>query len=190
MHILLVVFLYFLLYYIFSYYKKLIFQDYLIIFSVLLYQLIIYYRLPTMAWIYHLLVSSMLCLVFIIDLNEFWIPDLAVMLILIINLGWGLFRKFYGFTFEISGVIFAVIVFCVLLFFELIYKKTLLGFGDIKLLVVLMINHKIIFFAELLLIASIIGLLYYILFGSKKKIIPFGPAIVISYLILFVGINC
>lgn len=190
MDILLVVFLYFLLYYIFSCYKKLIFQDFLIMFLVLLYQLIIYNRLSIMVWIYHLLVSSMLILVFIVDLNEFWIPDLAVIVILIINLVWGLFRKFYGFNFEISGVLFAILVFCALILFELIYKKTLLGFGDIKLLIVLMINQKIIFFAQLLFLSSILGLVYYIFFYRKKRVIPFGPSIVVAYLILFAFINC
>ena len=58
-----------------------------------------------------------------------------------------------------------------------------MGFGDLKLLFVLSFNYSFIDVLMLLMFSSLIGIIYYYLF-KKKNEFPFGPAIIIAYILL------
>ena len=62
-------------------------------------------------------------------------------------------------------------------------KKELIGFGDLKLLFVLAIDKQIMEVVFMLLTASILGIIINI---KKKGQFPFGPEIVISYLLMLI----
>ncbi len=186
MKLLLIFFLNILMFFIYSYYKKIMFKDFLIILIVNVYNIYLINKLSINEWLYNLSISYFLILVIIVDYSEYWIPDLTIIGILIIKILYLLLNYYlYNNQVDLSGVIVTVITFIILIIIELIIKKEILGFGDIKLIVVLMIGKSILDFSYLLLFSSFIGLIFYFIL-YKKKMIPFGPSIVIAYLILLI----
>ena len=85
-----------------------------------------------------------------------------------------------------EGIIFIVIVICLILLIQIALKKELMGFGDLKLYFVLMINQDIMFAIIMLLLSSILGIVYYLCLKKKTKYFPFGPSIIIAYIIIYI----
>ena len=134
-----------------------------------------------------------LIIISFIDLHLRIIPDILTVSLLIFGLASSFFNPVVSFSFfnSLKGALFGgVFLYLVAFFGAKIYKKEVMGGGDIKLLAAggsfLGLQH--IFMALLIacFIGGITGLIL-ILIGNKKKsdFIPFGPFIAISILIVF-----
>jgi len=82
-----------------------------------------------------------------------------------------------------------LLIYLIILIISRIIKKPLLGFGDVKLLIVmaLIINYKVMILV--IILASILALIVEIVIKRKKKeIIPFGPYLAAAFIIaMFFG---
>lgn len=131
-----------------------------------------------------LIIYLMLFLVMIVDYQNQWIPDLSIIVIGTINLfELIIVNNLYNITNDYSGIVITLILILLIIFVEIILKKELIGFGDLKLIFVLIINQNILFLSLLLFMSSLIGIIVYFMNKSKKQL-PFAPAIVISYILL------
>lgn len=132
-------------------------------------------------------IYSFLYLSFIIDIKEQWISDLTVIMILLINtlriiIDYIIYNKHN----DLSGLIFVFLFIVIIVLIELIIKKELMGFGDLKLYFVLSIGLSVSVVLLLIILSSFIGLLYYFIFYRNKEYFPFGPAIIIGYLLIYI----
>ena len=132
-------------------------------------------------------IYSFLYLSFIIDIKEQWISDLTVIMIFLINtlriiIDYIIYNKHN----DLSGLIFVFLFIVIIFLIELIIKKELMGFGDLKLYFVLSIGLSVSVVLLLIILSSFIGLLYYFIFYRNKEYFPFGPAIIISYLLIYI----
>lgn len=132
-------------------------------------------------------IYSFLYLSFIIDIKEQWISDLTVIMIFLINtlriiIDYIIYNKHN----DLSGLIFVFLFIVIIVLIELIIKKELMGFGDLKLYFVLSIGLSVSVVLLLIILSSYIGLLYYFIFYRNKEYFPFGPAIIISYLLIYI----
>lgn len=134
--------------------------------------------------ILYLYLLSVLYLSFILDLKEYWIADFSIISTLIIKLMMFIIDYLYLGYFKLEGIVFMLFLIILILLFELILKKEYIGFGDLKLFFVFSINTTIIYNIYLLLFSSIIGLIFYFCYYKKDKLMPFGPSIIISFIIL------
>lgn len=171
--------------YILKKYVRLNKTDCLIIFIFFLFNF--YYLLKeknTILLVLNLLINSFLILVFIVDKKEMWIPDLSVISILILQ-SLKVFSNclLYSEKIKFSGIIIVVIYSFIFFLISFTMKKELIGFGDLKLLFVLAIDKQIMEVVFMLLTASILGIIINI---KKKGKFPFGPEIVISYLLMLI----
>ena len=132
--------------------------------------------------LFHLIIIH-LFLSFIIDIKEMWIADYTVISILIINSIKGALNYVYNCEIVYTGLIYIILFILIILLLQVILKKELMGFGDLKLLFVLSFNYSLIDVLMLLMFSSLIGIIYYYLF-KKKNEFPFGPAIIIAYILL------
>ncbi|HAX61096.1 MAG TPA: prepilin peptidase [Elusimicrobia bacterium] len=140
-----------------------------------------------------LILSIFLIIISFIDLHLRIIPDMLAISLLIFGLASSFFNPLISFSFlnSLKGSLFGgVFLYSVAFLGAKIYKKEVMGGGDVKLLAAggTFLGLKNIFLA--LLIACFIGGitgLFLILIGNKKKsdFIPFGPFIAISILIVF-----
>ncbi len=185
MQLLLIFFFNLIMYFIGSLYKKLTIKDLIITLIITIYNIILLNKVSTIDWINYLIISNFLGLVIMIDYCEYWIPDLSIIIIFSFNVIKAVVDNYYyNHNFNFSGMIFSILFFIIIILIELLLKKELLGFGDIKLIVVLMMGKSILYFSQLLLLSSGLGLVYYLFSNKKNKMVPFGPSIAIAYLIL------
>lgn len=185
MQLLLIFFFNLIMYFIGSLYKKLTIKDLIITLIITIYNIILLNKVSTIDWINHLIISNFLGLVIMIDYCEYWIPDLSIIIIFSFNVIKAVLDNYYyNHNFNFSGMIFSILFFIIIILIELLLKKELLGFGDIKLIVVLMMGKSILYFSQLLLLSSGLGLVYYLFSNKKNKMVPFGPSIATAYLIL------
>ena len=149
-----------------------------------------YINVNTLAYLNQSMMIVFFIVIFIVDLKEYWIPDLMVMGVGFINLLRIVENIFYLKNIYYSGMILCLIFGLIIILIFLILKKEMMGFGDIKLYFVLSIGLSISQFIILMLLSSVIGLLFIIIL--KKKMIPFGPSIILSYMILDIVmfVNC
>jgi len=140
-----------------------------------------------------LILSIVLIIISFIDINLRIIPDVLTIALLIFGLASSFFNPIVNFRIlnSLSGALFGgVFLYLVAWLGAKIYKKEVMGGGDVKLLAaggsVLGLQN---IFAALLIACFIGGItgLFLILIGKKKKtdFIPFGPFISISILVLF-----
>ena len=113
------------------------------------------------------------------DMKEMIIPDLSVVLGII---------NYVVFTDKcISGIINGFLISFILLMIKLcmerIYKKEMMGYGDIKLVFMLGLYTSIYGNCIGLLLSSLTGLLVALL--TKQKLFPFGQCICIGYILVF-----
>ncbi len=147
----------------------------------------------------YLLLAPILVLVFVIDYKDKIIPNRLVLTIFEIGI---IFTIIYGYTdfnvainniigFIVGGAIFAIIT----LVGTLITNKEAMGFGDVKLVAALglvMGFPKILIIAVTsFLIGAVVSIILLILKKKKTKdVIPFGPFIVISTIVvMFIPTN-
>lgn len=130
---------------------------------------------------------SMLLIIIISDYQTMIIPDEVLIffgILLIIEL----FIKngIYVYNNIIDGIIAFLVMWLIKKIGDFIFKKESMGGGDIKLMAIigLVLNYKIAIIS--IFLASIIGLpiSLIILYKSKSDIIPFGPFLSISAIIL------
>ena len=141
-----------------------------------------------------LLLSSLLMIIVVTDLNFYIIPDSIIVafgiLIFIYNI---IARGILGAcTYVIYGLIMFGLMYALMKFGDALFKKESLGGGDIKLMGILgMINKPIVSVTSLSLSAFIaLPCSVYFLKKNKDKVIPFGPFIVIGFiLIMFLGVD-
>lgn len=126
----------------------------------------------------HHYILSLLLIASIIDIKERIIPNFLVMNILVFSL----------FTIDYSIEInFIFVLFFLILLFSISITKNLIGMGDIKLFLALLINLGGENFMTLILILSILLFLtstFFIIRRSKIKEIPLIPIITYSYIII------
>lgn len=140
-----------------------------------------------------LILSVLLIIISFIDLHLRIIPDILTLSLLIFGLASSFFNPVVssGFLNSLKGALFGgTLLYLVAFLGAKIYKKEVMGGGDVKLLAAggSFLGLQNIFLA--LLIACFIGGitgLFLILIGNKKKsdFIPFGPFISISILLVF-----
>lgn len=168
-------------------YKKYFKIDYLIIIGYLISSIIAImynycYNITDSIIFYYIIL--LLCLSFIIDIKEMWISDFTIIGILILNIiKTSLDNILFGNKFIYDGIVFMTFIIVIIFLLQIILKKELMGFGDLKLYFVLVINYSFIKVVYLILLSSLIGIIYYYLF-KKKNEFPFGPSIIIAYIII------
>jgi prepilin signal peptidase PulO-like enzyme (type II secretory pathway) len=141
--------------------------------------------------IYHLLIVSLLILIFVYDLKHFIIPDTAVFSIITITF---LYNLIFNSQFLVyNSVLTAIVVSLSFLTIFALSKGRWMGFGDVKLVffIGLFLGFPLtlvaLFFS--FLIGAIIGIIL-ILLKKKglKSEVPFGPFLIIgTYIGLFLG---
>lgn len=115
--------------------------------------------------------------IFVIDLNYYWIPDIlqVILLVLLIPMT------------NLTTIIYSFYLFIILLLLSFLLKNQI-GGGDIKLMVILstVFNYQQI--PYFIFLASLLALIYYLikyLFENHSGPIPFGPFILISFLLIY-----
>ena len=141
-----------------------------------------------------LILSSLFIIVIVTDFKYYIIPDsilvISLLLIYIYNYldkGFISSLKYLGY-----GLVIFIFIYSVMLIGNTILKKESLGGGDVKLLGVLGTTFLPLLSFFSLTIASVLALIpaLYISIKTKDKIIPFGPFIVFSFLlVLFSGLS-
>lgn len=144
-----------------------------------IYVLIIYRYSYSKETVMYLILSSIMIYISFKDMKEMIIPDLSVVL--------GI-TNYVVFTDKcISGIINGFLISFILLMIKLcmerIYKKEMMGFGDIKLVFMLGLYTSIYGSCIALLLSSLTGLLVALL--TKQKLFPFGQCICLGYLLVF-----
>lgn len=171
-------------YYSYNLYKKYFKIDFKCIVCYLIVNLIsiIYYKFNNKldSVFFHIVIIHLL-LSFIIDIKEMWIADYTIISVLIINIIRTIFNFYYNHETIYAGTIFMVLFILIVLLSQLILKKELMGFGDLKLFFVLSFNYSFVNAISLLMFSALIGIIYYFIFNKKNEF-PFGPAIIIAYI--------
>lgn len=149
-------------------------------------------RLNNIFYILDILLIPFFVLIIIVDLKELWIPDLSIIIILIIKLIEFALSLLYRYNTSFYGLLFIIMMCIIILCISVLKRQYMFGFGDIKLLIVLSINITFIKVITLLLIASFLGILTFILLyitrikkTKNSSFIPFGPLIIIAYFIVY-----
>lgn len=136
-------------------------------------------------FLYYFLIP-ILVYIFYMDRKTYLIINEFNILLLILGLVYMVFsNQLFPHIFISLG--FFIIMFLAILL-EKIIKKEIIGDGDLKLFIVmsLLFSYKIFI---VILIASIIALLYYYLkrlFRKQDSLIPFGPYLVIGFIIVII----
>ncbi|MBR2891637.1 MAG: prepilin peptidase [Bacilli bacterium] len=143
----------------------------------------------TIKYLYTIILVVLLSIVFFVDLKCFVIPDSMNLLLFIFSLYLVLFTDNYLWShiIEIIGVlIFNLLILIITVFFYKIKNIEIIGFGDIKLLFSLGLAFGLTYFSYSLLISSITALFVeLIILKKQRKIIPYGPYLVIGFLAIW-----
>ena len=149
------------------------------LFTALVYFLFVYKYGLTVKTLMYLILVSIMIFVSIKDIKEMIIPDLAVIL--------GIINYLMYSTDRASGIINSFTIGTMILFLKIlmekIYKKEMMGFGDIKLIYMLGLYTSVYNSLLALLLASICGLV--LIVYTKKDIFPFGECICLAYIAVF-----
>ena len=136
-----------------------------------------------------LTVSSLFILVMVSDLNYMMIPDRFIVISSIIILltkliGFGL--KEFGISL-LYGLISFTVMFMIMKFGTFLFKKECLGGADVKLMFTIGLCLEPFLSLLTIILASVIALpvSLLLLYKNKENIIPFGPFIVVGFLIIF-----
>ena len=137
------------------------------------------------------LAAPFLVSLFAIDLKHYILPNQLVGILA----GIGVIRVFVEFTrpemlnYAIAAILYGGLLFIIGKVVTLVLKKDALGFGDVKLFAVcglwLGVSSLTIFLILCGALGVVLGVLWQRLSG--KKIFPFGPAIIASFLLLLLG---
>ncbi len=136
-----------------------------------------------------LTLSSLFSIVIVSDLNYLIIPDEVTIISIIIIAGAIFFGRGYeqGLMALGSGVLTFAIMYGIMLLGDFLFKKESLGGADIKLMFVAGLSLGTVLGVFVIFISSVvalpIALILYI--ANNEKIVPYGPFIVFSILLLF-----
>lgn len=134
-------------------------------------------------------IVSLSMIIFTSDLTYMIIPDGVIIIfsIIIIILEFLLKGLTGGLLSLASGLLLFFFMFCLMKLGNAIFKKESLGGGDVKLLFVLGLVIDPFLGLITIFLASFIALpiSLYLLYKNKEHIIPFGPFIIIAFLIIF-----
>lgn len=144
--------------------------------------------------IYAILISSLLIIVVVTDLNYYIISDKVLIVFGICLFIYNIITR--GFldacTYVVYGLIIFLFMFALMKIGNMLFKEESLGGGDIKLMAVLGMSVKPLMAIANLTLAAFLALpcsLYFLL-RQKDKVIPFGPFIVIAFILtMFIGIE-
>ena len=141
-----------------------------------------------------LLLSSLFMIIVVTDLNYYIIPDSIVIIFGILIFIYNIISKgiLDACTYAVYGLMMFLLMYLLMKFGNAIFKKESLGGGDIKLMGILGMINKPLVSVTALTIAAFVALpcSVYFLKKNKDKAIPFGPFIVIGFLlIMFFGID-
>ena len=136
-----------------------------------------------------LILSSVMIVVMVSDLTYMIIPDRFIIipsiLILLIKL---IFAGPREFLFSLlGGILSFLIMFMIMKFGELLFKKESLGGADVKLMFLAGITIEPFLCLLVIIVGSFIALpvSLFLLIRNKEHIIPFGPFLTIGMLIMF-----
>lgn len=142
-----------------------------------------------------MIVISCFIVIFLIDLKHLIIPDSMIIAILLMAII-GLFVKENNLLMipvkeKLMGLAVTILIWGIIYLAEKIFKKELMGLGDIKLfgVVGLLIGYKLLLLG--IFIGSVIALITEVVFlRHKNKLVPFGPYLVIGFTItIFFGLE-
>ncbi len=144
-----------------------------------------------MSWDFVIALSlvSLFSIVIVSDLNYLMIPDevtfitgIVISLSILIKSNFSIFLQSLG-----SGVLLFTIMYCVMLLGDFLFKKESLGGADIKLMFIAGLVLEPLLGVCVIFVSSVVALPVSILLYAinKEKVIPFGPFIVFSILLLF-----
>lgn len=125
-------------------------------------------------FILHLIFLGLIHILLLTDIMAFWLPDIFQLVLLFII-------YLIGFSPFIDWLIYLYISVILSLFY--LIKSNWIGAGDIKLILLLTLLIGTDLFPYFLLLSACIGLLWILI--SQKNKIPFGPSIIISFLIIY-----
>ncbi|MCV2503938.1 MAG: prepilin peptidase [Neisseriaceae bacterium] len=133
--------------------------------------------------------SSVLIVLIVIDFQTQLLPDIITIPLLWIGLLFNLFSV-YEVSLELAvlGAVVGYLLFWIIFqIFKCLTAKEGMGYGDFKLFSAISAWLGLLNLPILLLLASISGLIFAVIFRVKKnQAMPFGPAIAVSGLILFI----
>lgn len=135
-----------------------------------------------------LIISSLLIVVMVSDLNYMIIPDRfivipSILIILLKLIGFGIEKTFYSI---VSGILAFTVMFLIMKLGSFVLKKEALGGADVKLMFIVGLCTEPFLALMVIIIASMIALpvALFLLYKERENIIPFGPFIVLGLLII------
>ena len=135
-----------------------------------------------------LLLSSLLMIVIVTDINYYIIPDSIIIVFGVLIFIYNIITKgaIEACTHVAYGVIVFAFMYALMKFGNALFKEESLGGGDIKLMSILgMLNNPIVTIVSLALSSAIaLPCSLLILIIKKDKIIPFGPFLIIGIIII------
>lgn len=154
-----------------------------------------------------ILTTILFCLLYaisVIDFRYYVIPD---KLLLILFIGGVIYSCLYGnISYDILGFIIYTLIFAIILFAcESFSDKPMLGMGDVKFYLAVVPWAGSLSFPYVMLISSVVGLCFVTCWKlyirklyvpneltqdiDEKKFIPFGPAIAVALLIVYLSVH-
>mgnify|MGYP003298228935 CR=1 FL=1 len=138
-----------------------------------------------------LIYSSFIIIIFV-DLYEMIIPDTIILFDLILIIIFYIFKNNAIFillpfkSFEIiTSICFVIILLCIVIFYQIVLKKEIFGYGDIKLLFVMGLMIGISKLLYCLFIASFVALIIQLYKKREKSIeFPFGPYLILGFIVV------
>jgi prepilin signal peptidase PulO-like enzyme (type II secretory pathway) len=131
-----------------------------------------------------ILLGVIFAIVFCIDVKEYIIPDSAQIAIFLTANGLIYFSDYRDFTESYFGFIFAGLLFLAIYYFGAkLFKKQILGFGDVKLFASVGLLLGLLTFNYFLWVLTFSSALFVLLkkiLKKDSKVIPYGPFIVSS----------
>lgn len=138
------------------------------------------------------ILSLLLWVIAFIDYFSYKIPLIYLIMSFILGIIYLVFIN--PISYVLTSILIAILFFIIITLLSYIVKKTLMGLGDLLLIIVLSFFLN---WTSLLLvigIASLLGIIKYVLlkifFNRKEKIFPFGPYLVISFIVVFLYHEC
>lgn len=136
-----------------------------------------------------LFLVSLSMIIFASDLTYMIIPDEVIIFFSIVIIILEFFLKGFtgGFLSILSGALLFFFMYCLMKLGNALFKKESLGGGDVKLFFVLGLVIDPFLGLVTIFLASLIALpvSLYLLYKNKEHMIPFGPFILIAFLIVF-----
>lgn len=138
------------------------------------------------------ILSLLLWIIAFIDYFSYKIPLIYLIMSFILGIIYLVFIN--SISYVLTSILIAILFSIVITLLSYIFKKTLMGLGDLLLIIVLSFFLN---WTSLLLViglASLLGIIWYellkIFFNRKEKIFPFGPYLVISFIVVYLYHEC